>query len=67
MSAESIKISDEHMIVWKKTQPRIDDEGIWMPCNDFVPEGIETRYKLVVPKEIFIEAYNKWIKEGDDE
>ena len=52
------------LTVWLKTQPKIDDEGIWMPTNDFVPENCETGYKLVMTKEIFIEAYNKWIKEG---
>ena len=57
----------EKLTLWFKTQSKIDDEGIWMPVNDFVPEGCETGYKLVVPKDIFIEAYNRWIKEKEDE
>jgi hypothetical protein len=56
-----------NMEIWTKTKPKIDDEGIWMPLNAFVPEGSATTYKLVMSKEIFIEAYNKWIKENDDE
>ena len=53
--------------IWIKTEPKIDDEGIWMPLNAFVPEGSATAYKLVISKEIFIEAYNKWIKENNNE
>ena len=55
------------MEIWNKTKPKIDDDGIWMPISDFVPEGCETNYKLVMPKDIFIEAYNKWIKGNVDE
>lgn len=55
------------LIVWLKTQPKIDDEGIWMPANDFVPEGCETGYKLVMSKDMFVEAYNRWVKEKKDE
>ncbi len=61
----SFKYEDiNELSVWTKTHPKIDDEGIWMPLNDFVPENCETNYKLVMSKEMFIEAYNKWIKEG---
>lgn len=67
MSTKSFKISDDHMVVWKKTEPRIDDEGIWMPQNEFVPEGLETNYRLIITKEVFVEAYNKWIREKKDE
>jgi len=55
------------MEIWTKTKPKIDDEGIWIPATDYVPEGCETNYKLIVPKDIFIEAYNKWIKGNVDE
>lgn len=52
--------------VWRKTHPIIDDEGIWIPLNDFVCEGTDTRYKLVITKDIFVEAYNRWIKENNN-
>lgn len=45
-----------------KQEPRIDDEGIWIPCEDYVLKGFEASYKLVISKEMFVEAYNKWIK-----
>lgn len=57
----------EKLALWVKTQPRIDDEGIWMPLSAYVPEGHETNYQLILTKEIFIEAYNKWIKGDTDE
>lgn len=43
-------------------KPYVDDEGIWTPINAYVPKGCVSDYKLVMSKEMFIEAYNKWIK-----
>ena len=48
-----------------KQEPRIDDKGIWMPCQTYMPEGCTGNYKLVMSKAMFIEAYNRWIKGGD--
>ena len=45
-----------------KQEPYVDDEGIWVPCMPYVPDGCVSDYKLVMSKEIFVEAYNKWIK-----
>ena len=45
-----------------KHEPYVDDEGIWYPCHEYTPEWMDTNYKLIVSKEMFIEAYNKWIK-----
>jgi hypothetical protein len=33
-----------------------------MPYQEYVPEGCASAYKLVMSKEMFVEAYNKWIK-----
>ena len=46
-----------------KQVPYVDDEGIWIPYEEYVPEGCESNYRLAITKEMFIEAYNKWIKE----
>ena len=43
--------------------PYVDDYGIYVPEREYVPEGTESAYKCVMTKEMFIEAYNKWIKE----
>lgn len=45
-----------------KQGPRIDEDGIWEPCDEYVPEGCESNYRLIMSKEMFIEAYNKYIK-----
>ena len=45
-----------------KQEPYVGDDGIYMPYNEYVPEGCETKYKCILTKEMFIEAYNKWIK-----
>ena len=45
-----------------KQEPRVDDDGIWMPYKEYVLEGCASNYRLVMTKEMFVEAYNKWIK-----
>ena len=45
-----------------RQKPYVDDEGIWVPYEEFVPEGCASDYRLVMTKEMFVEAYNKWIK-----
>jgi hypothetical protein len=45
-----------------KHEPYVDDEGVWYPCEEYTPEWMDTNYKLVISKKMFVEAYNKWIK-----
>lgn len=47
--------------VYVKQHPYIDEDGIYMPREEYAPEGI-SMYHLVLTKEMFVEAYNKWIK-----
>lgn len=47
--------------VWVKQYPYITEDGIYMPTQEYAPEGIGI-HKLVLTKELFVEAYNKWIK-----
>ena len=42
--------------------PYIDDEGIWVPCHTYTLRGTASSYKMLISKELFIEAYNKWIR-----
>lgn len=56
------KYTNPHIVEYVEKKPIINDIGIFMPCEKFVPKGIECDYNLVMTKEIFIEAYNKWIK-----
>lgn len=47
-----------------RNSPYVGDDGIYFPVNDYTEKGIESLYKLVIPKQLFVEAYNKWIKEN---
>ena len=47
--------------VYIPTKPMITDDGIFMPLVDSVREGEEPYYKLVMSKDMFIEAYIRWI------
>ena len=46
-----------------KQHPYVGDDGIYVPCEEYVPEGCSSAYRCVLTKEMFVEAYNKWIKE----
>lgn len=45
-----------------KQFPFVDDEGIYVPVNEYAPEGCASNYRCVMTKDMFVEAYNKWIK-----
>ena len=45
-----------------RQEPYIDDEGIYVPEKEYVPEDAISFFKCIMTKEMFIEAYNKWIK-----
>jgi hypothetical protein len=49
-----------------KQEPYVDNHGIYMPVNEYVPEGSVSMYKCIMTKEMFVEAYNKWIKKDVD-
>ena len=44
-----------------RQEPYVGDDGIYIPINEYVPEGSASMYKCVMTKEMFVEAYNKWI------
>lgn len=45
-----------------KQEPYVDNYGIYVPINEYVPEGCDSMYRCVMTKEMFVDAYNKWIK-----
>lgn len=63
METISTKFSSE--VAYVKQEPFVGEDGIYMPINEHVPEGCTSSYKMILSKEMFIEAYNKWIL-GDD-
>lgn len=50
-----------------KQKPYVDNYGIYMPVNEYVPEGSASMYRCIMTKEMFVEAYNKWIKSSADD
>lgn len=56
------KYINPHTVEYVEKKPIVNDTGIWVPCEMFVPKGIDCAYNLVMTKEMFIEAYNRWIK-----
>lgn len=50
-----------------KQKPYVGDDGIYCPVNEYVQEGCASAYRLIISKELFIEAYNKWIKEPNND
>jgi hypothetical protein len=46
-----------------KQEPYVGENGIYVPCIDYVSEGTSSIYRCILTKEMFVEAYNKWIKE----
>lgn len=48
--------------VYIRQKPYVDDDGIWIPYEEYAPQGCASEYRLVMSKDMFVEAYNKWIK-----
>ena len=51
--------------IYIKQEPYVGEDGIYVPCEPYAPEGMVSAYKCIITKELFVEAYNKWIKEGE--
>ena len=45
-----------------RQKPFVDNHGIYVPEKEYVPEGCEGAYRCIMTREMFIEAYEKWIK-----
>lgn len=57
---ETMKIKQP---VYIKQHPYVWEDGIYVPCEDYVEEGCVSAYKCILTKEMFVEAYDKWIKD----
>jgi len=56
----------EYSFFKKKTEvvfnePYVDDVGIYAPVNEYTIKGYPATYKLVMTKDMFVEAYDKYI------
>lgn len=58
------KTFEQKLGKYVKQKPYVGDDGIYVPVEAYVPEGFVSAYKCIITKEMFVEAYNKYIK-GD--
>ena len=49
-----------------RQEPYVGDDGIYVPVHEYVPDGTVSMYNCVMTKEMFVEAYNKCIKNTDN-
>lgn len=47
---------------YERLTPYVDESGIWFPCEEYGVKGIPHAYKCLITKGLFVEAYEKWIK-----
>lgn len=63
ITSERINIGKiESAKIYVEQFPFVDDDGIYIPLEQYVPEGCASNYKCIMTKEMFVAAYNKWIK-----
>ena len=53
------------MTEWVKNKPYVGENGIYEPCAAYSESGKGTEYRLSIPKEVFIEAFEKFCKHRD--
>lgn len=56
-------INIEEGETWYPNHPYVDDKGIWNPLSPYSRYGTCSEYKMIISKEMFIEAYNKYIRD----
>ena len=47
--------------------PYVGEDAIYVPCAPVTKNGLSSNYKLLITKDLFVEAYNKWIKGENNE
>ena len=67
LNDNQIGVEFETSCEYVKNTPYIDDDGIWVPCHSYTLKGTVSAYELAISKDLFIEAYNKWIKGENNE
>ena len=61
MSTKTARIKMPEQTNYIKQEPYVGDDCIYWPVEEYVPEVCARHYRQVLTKELFIEAYNKWI------
>lgn len=50
-----------------KHEPYVGEEAIYIPAVPWAAKGEMVPYKALITKDLFVEAYNKWIKNATAE
>lgn len=45
--------------IYVQQLPYVGDDGIYVPIDEYVVEGHKGTYRMIMSKEMFIEAYSK--------
>lgn len=63
--SEFVTIPKKSFGEWRKAEPYIGEDGIYVPVHEYVYDGTATEYSLLMTKEMFQEAFKEYvIKEG---
>lgn len=60
-----IKHEDGFYKGYTENFPYVGDDAIYVPAEPITPNGTASCYKALITKEIFVEAYNKWVKHNE--
>lgn len=50
--------------VYVKQEPYVGEDGLYVPVHEYVQEGCASAYRCIMSKEMFVEAYNKYINKN---
>jgi hypothetical protein len=67
MKTDNYRITNIKQPQLIKQEPYVDNEGIYVPTEPYVYEGTSCYYRMLISKEMFVEAYSKWIKGDNNE
>lgn len=67
MNSEGYKRTENLTKTYKRNDPYVGDDAIYVPLQEYTPLGTSSNYRMLITKELFIEAYNKWIKGTSNE
>ena len=46
---------------WRLAKAEVREDGIYIPTQEYTYEGVETKFQCLLTREIFQEAYKKYI------
>ena len=53
--------------VYRKNVPYMDEDGIYVPVHEYTEDGVCSNFRQIISKELFVEAFNKWISTCNEE